>query len=113
MISPVDLFNSLEAFRSRLASAYCGDLDIDRDRYDGDFPFPVPPGSVLALLPDRARATGGKAKYLIGAILDPVLAVFKFKFHEFFASTINNSSKLIYSFFCNKKFVKLHNWGNI
>ena len=32
-------------------------------------------------------SVGGKAKYLIGVILDPVLAVFKFCFHEIFAST--------------------------
>ena len=30
----------------------------------------------------------GKAKYLIGVILDPVLAVFKFLFHEIFVVTI-------------------------
>ena len=31
---------------------------------------------------------GEKQKYLIGVILDPILAVFKFWFHEIFASTI-------------------------
>ena len=46
MMSPVDLFSCFEAFRSRLASAYCGDLDMDLDRYDE---LPLFPGSALPL----------------------------------------------------------------
>ena len=38
----------------------------------------------------------GKAKYLIGVILDPVLAVFKFWFHEIFVDT-----KYFFSKLCN------------
>ena len=77
----------------------------------------------------------GKSKYFIGVILDPVLAVFLIKkilisrnfccykkillqtrfvqFHEIFASTTTIIINQFIHYFCNKNFVKLHNWGNI
>ena len=71
-----------------------------------------------------------KAKYCeIGVILDPVLAALKLWFHEIFVVTkkydcrwvvqfyeIFASTTIINSFthyFCNKNFLKLHNWDNI
>ena len=38
---------------------------------------------------DYIQKLKGKAKYLIGVKLDPVLAVFKFRFHEIFVDTKN------------------------
>ena len=41
---------------------------------------------------------GKKAKYLIGVILDLVLAVFKFSFHEIFVVTKNITSSELCNF---------------